>query len=150
MTVQKLPFPVEALVPQAGSLSFNTFGGSIEVPLQPFDLPLWHDIRTKVLIDCLPIEPVQAGALSGMTLQFGSVPSDQRPEGSVYIGYHHHPVDLMALRFGPAMGNTVEVEFIAALIFDFEGLEAEEGSEFGNAVWHATASLRVVAPDTQH
>ncbi|MBA4050468.1 MAG: hypothetical protein C0472_01015 [Erythrobacter sp.] len=148
--MRKLPFPVEALLPQAGSLTFNTFGGSIEVPLQPFDLPEWPDVRTKVLIDCLPIVPAKAGALSGMTFEFGGVPSDQRPEGSVYIGYHHHPVDVMALRFGPAMGETVEVEFIAALMFDFEGLGAEEGGEYANAVWHAKASLRVVAPDTQH
>jgi hypothetical protein len=148
--MQKFRFPVEALVPQAGSLRFNTFGGSIELPLEQFDLPNLPGIRTKVLIDCLPIAPAQAGDLSGTSLDFRSVAADQRPEGSVYIGYHHHPVDVMAMRFGPATIETVEVEFIAALVLDFEGLEAPEGREYANAVWHAKARLQVLAPDTQH
>ena len=141
-------FPVERLRAQAGTLSFNTFGGSIELPLAPFTLPQWGEVKTRILLDCLPLEPCSASILQGRTIDIRAIPADQRPEGSVYMGHHHHPADLIVLQFGAASGNQVEAAF--NLIFDFEGLGAGEHSEYSNIGWQGKSVLTVLPPSSRH
>lgn len=148
--MEKIRFPLDLLKPQPGTLSFNEFGGSMEIPLEPFILPRWGNIATKVLIDCLPLQACSAALLQGQTLDFRALAVDDRPEGSVYMGYHHHPADLIVLQFGPAIGEKIEVKFAINLMFDFEGLCAGEDSEYANIGWQGKSVLTVLPPASRH
>ena len=139
--VEKVRFPLELLVPQLGHMTFNKFGGSIEIPLAPFELPDHGTIETKILIDCITLPTHNPELLSGKTFSFPLNPADGCAEGSVYMGYHHHPVDLLHLGFVKFANGEMDVKFAVGIAFDFEGLSAAADAEYDNIGWQFDAKI---------
>lgn len=149
--MRKLPFPLELLVPQTGTLEFNDFGGSLDIPLEPFELPYWGKVETRLLIDCLPLAKEELAGLPGRRLRFKAGGSDpEAPEGSVYIGHAHHPVDLLSIRFEQGAGGLLQVQISLLLAFDFEGLSAGDDCEYADTAWEIGVTLVAPAPPTLH
>lgn len=140
-------FPVERLIPRAGSLSFNEFGASIELALEPFELEFHGEIVTTILIDCIHLPSNDIASLSMQVLQFPRNPDADAPEGSMYIE-RHHPVDLLAMQFGPVGNGEVEVRLALGFAFSFEGLAASETCEYADTAGEFTARIEIRKPQT--
>jgi len=144
--MKKERFPLELLVPQVGTMSWNDFGASIDIPLEPFELPHIGKVETRIRIDCLPIEGCDAASLVGHSYQF---PLDQdavNPEGGIYIEHAHHPVDLIALAFRSADEDSIEAHLVVNFAFDFEGLTDREDREYDDIGWQFVTRLVVRSP----
>lgn len=140
-------FPVERLVLRSGSLSFNEFGASIELAVEPFELEFHGKIATTILIDSIPLPSNDIASLAMQMLHFTRSPDDNAPEGSMYIE-RHHPVDLLAMQFGPMRNGQVEVRLALGFAFSFEGLAASEASEYADTAGEFTALLEIRKPQT--
>jgi hypothetical protein len=141
--MQEAKFPLELLEPQTGVLSFNEFGASVVIPLAPFTLPDHDDIETKVLIDCIKLPATTLSGLTGRSFEFPRSSTKDAPEGSVYMGYHHHPVDLLFLTFGEISGGAIEARFAVGIAFSIEGLSASDDAEYGDIGWEFATTLAV-------
>ncbi|MBX9729363.1 MAG: hypothetical protein K2X31_10685 [Sphingopyxis sp.] len=141
---------MQLLRPDRGTISRNQFGWSIELQLEPFALPGHPDIRTKMLIDCITLPSEDIAQLAGQFLKFPKASEANAPEGSAYIGYHHHPVDLLALQFGPVRGDTVDVRLAVGIAFSFEGLGAGDGIEYGDTGGEFEATLTLIPAPGRH
>ncbi len=148
--MRTIKFPMQLLRPREGTISLNQFGWSIELPLEPFTLPNHPDIETKMLIDCIALPSDDIAELAGQLLKFPKPSEADAPEGSVYIGYHHHPVDLLALQFGPMLGDRVDVRLALGIAFSFEGLSAGDGIEYGDTGGEFQVTLVRLQAPTRH
>jgi hypothetical protein len=141
-----IPFPVELLVPKLGASSKNEFGISIEIPIEPFHLPTWDKIETELLLDCIKLPTTDFSKLSGKTFKFPKNPDDGYIDGSIYIGYHHHPVDVTAIEFGQVDGKAIMANISAHILFSFEGLAVDDcaednASEYEDTDWQFSAKI---------
>jgi hypothetical protein len=148
--VRTIKFPMQLLRPGEGTITKNQFGWSIELPLEPFALPTLQDISTKFLIDCIALPSDDLEQLTGQLVKFPRGSEPGTPEGSVYIGYHHHPIDLLALQFGPTLGDKVDVRLALGIAFSFEGLSAGDGIEYGDTAGEFQATLTRLRVPTRH
>jgi len=148
--MKKEDFPLESLVPQIGTMTWNNFGASLDIPLEPFELPFAGKVETRILIDCLPFEQGNAASLIGLSLEFPADYRPERPEGSIYIEHAHHPVDLTAISLRAAEGDEIEADLAVRFAFNFEGLAASEDSEYEDTDWRFTARIIVRTPSTIH
>ncbi len=139
--MKTIKFPVELLTPQMGELSFNDFGASIEMPLVPFNLPDHGEVSTRISIDCIALPTQDIASLTGKSFRFPLNPEKGHAEGSVYIGYHHHPVDLLEMAIGQVLNGVVSVKIAAGIAFSFEGLSVDEDTEYCDTGWAFDADL---------
>ncbi len=140
-------FPVERMVPRAGSLSFNEFGASIELAIEPFELEHHGTITTTILIERIRLPPNDIASLAMQMLRFPGSPDENAPEGSLYIE-RHHPVDLLAMQFGSVGRGEVEVRLALGFAFSFEGLAASATSEYADTAGEFIAILELKSPET--
>jgi hypothetical protein len=133
--MKKIPFPDALLKPLAGKASFNEFGASFEIPLASFDLPDQGTIKTVILLDTIELPSIRIKELAGKKLKFPLNPDDGYIDASVYMGYHHHPIDVSEIEFGDCIGKSINAKFKTKIVFTFEGLAFDDDTEYDDLEW---------------
>lgn len=135
------PFPKPLLQVLNGSFRKQSNGWYLELNLAPFDLPneypdgdelseSYKKIETNFRIDFWDI---QLEDFNGKTLEFE--PPNNDIDGSIYIGFAHHPVDIIKLDGKKLPSNSDEsgsLRIDAIICFEFEGLGYGEETEYGD------------------
>lgn len=133
--MDKIAFPIDLLRPEIGYVSFEEFGASISISLPPFELSDHGKVDTKLLLDCIELPSQSPADWAGKRFEFPINPAGGAIEGSVYMGHHHHPVDVTAIGFGALDNGHIIARFQTRILFSFEGLSASEDSEYADAEW---------------
>lgn len=147
--MQTVPFPVDRLVPLPGTISFNEFGASIELPLARFELEQHGPVETAIRIDCIRLQVNSLADLAGQIVYFSRNPADDAPEGSIYI-LRHHPADLLSMRFNSVSRDRLEAEIEVEVVFSFEGLAAGETREYEDTRASMCVVLDLIRPANFH
>lgn len=101
---------------------------SIEIWMLPF---LWRwqvdedqrIVNTSIRLDFIDLPSNMLRDLAGKSFEFPINPDEGYIDGSIYLGYKHHPVDVTSLHFSKSRDGGLKLIVKGIYVFDHEGLD---------------------------
>lgn len=136
-------FPIDLLKPQNGQIVGAPPHVAITIPLEPFTIPSGggEQIKTALVLDPVGLPSSEPDDLAERTYNFPLNPAAGYIDGSIYIAFAHHPVDVSVIRFGRRESNGLWVTLEATIHFEFEGLD-----DYTRTPWTCDAFLAGPGP----
>jgi hypothetical protein len=95
---------------------------SIDILMLPF---LWNQeiVNTSIRLDGIDLPSNMLRDLAGKSFEFPINPNEGYIDGSIYLEYTHHPVDVTSLHFSKSRDGGLKLIVKGVYVFDFEGLD---------------------------